>query len=401
MMLYTFMNKNTAIMDVEIDEVSNQVTSLGDVYNSSYAPISVDCSNRVSIVNWYRSRSIPASRDKLRQGLSLLGLDEATVNHISLKSLTLSLSDQYWMKPSISNLTWHDVNFFENTFSEDVGIALFDNLQVANPSLMSPDGVSGGWLRKKWKIIDNKRYLIKGGSGTIQQEPYNEVIANIVASALGIKNYVEYKVENYRGLPVSLCENFITPDTELVSASSIQSHYDRDATSTKYEHFVSCCQRLNIPNISNSLDDMLACDFIIANQDRHTGNFGAIRDVNTLDFLGFAPIYDSGTSLRYDTPTPLIDAWLSVESQPFMSFHSEQIKLIRNPERFNIPDIRIIKEQIIALFSEHPSPARIDEERIEKICSVIGTRINMFDKALCKGLTSGITIQKNTSHRSR
>ena len=37
------------------------------------------------------------------------------------KSLGLSLSDQYWVKPESSNARWKDVNFFTNPFDENLG----------------------------------------------------------------------------------------------------------------------------------------------------------------------------------------------------------------------------------------------------------------------------------------
>lgn len=45
---------------------------------------------------------------------------------------------------------------------------------------------------------------------------------------------------------------------------------------------------------------MIVLDYIIANEDRHLNNFGAIRDANTLAWIGMAPIYDSGASLGFD-----------------------------------------------------------------------------------------------------
>lgn len=45
---------------------------------------------------------------------------------------------------------------------------------------------------------------------------------------------------------------------------------------------------------------MLVLDYIIANEDRHFNNFGALRNAETLEWLGMAPIYDSGSSLGYD-----------------------------------------------------------------------------------------------------
>lgn len=37
----------------------------------------------------------------------------------------LSLSDQYWICPADKEITWSEVNFFENDFSPDVGNILF------------------------------------------------------------------------------------------------------------------------------------------------------------------------------------------------------------------------------------------------------------------------------------
>lgn len=46
-----------------------------------------------------------------------------------------------------------------------------------NLNMCSPDNSSDGNLRKKWKIIDGKRCLIKSGNTFNNQEPFNEVIA--------------------------------------------------------------------------------------------------------------------------------------------------------------------------------------------------------------------------------
>ena len=96
--------------------------------------------------------------------------------------------------------------------------------------------------------------------------------------------------------PYSVCENFITPDTELVSAYSIFKSEKRRSQHSLYEHFLFCCEHLGIPGMKEFLNYLLAFDFLIANTDRHFGNFGAIRNVDTLEWLGAAPVFDSGTS---------------------------------------------------------------------------------------------------------
>ena len=44
------------------------------------------------------------------------------------------------------------------------------------------------------------------------------------------------------------------------------------------------------------LDKMIAADKLIGNDDRHFGNFGFIRNVQTCQITGFAPLFDSGSS---------------------------------------------------------------------------------------------------------
>lgn len=56
-----------------------------------------------------------------------------------VKCSGLSLSDQYWVTPCDAPQRWHDVNFYENDFSDDVGRALFgEGVLSAQPDLCSP-----------------------------------------------------------------------------------------------------------------------------------------------------------------------------------------------------------------------------------------------------------------------
>jgi hypothetical protein len=54
---------------------------------------------------------------------------------------------------------------------------------------------------------------------------------------------------------------------------------------------------MQIPNTLENLKYMLVVDYIMANSDRHFNNFGAVRDAETLEWIGFAPIFDCGTSM--------------------------------------------------------------------------------------------------------
>ena len=219
-MNYRLMHKDIPVAALTIDDITGAIVKLGELYNVAHVPIGIAVKkneiDRASLNEWWQGRAIPASRQGIRQALKELNLN--TTQNLVDKCMGLSLSDQYWICPVNTSITWAEVNFFENSFSDDVGNVLFGKGSSSRQiSLMSPDNTSDGWLKKKWTIIDGKRCLIKGGSGATQQEPYNEVFASAVMQKLQIP-HIPYTLMIQEEYPYSVCEDFITPQTELVSA---------------------------------------------------------------------------------------------------------------------------------------------------------------------------------------
>lgn len=76
------------------------------------------------------------------------------------------------------------------------------------------------------------------------------------------------------------------------------------------------------------LSQQIVLDYIIANEDRHQGNFGAVRDAETLEFISPAPVFDSGSALWFEMPTPQIRAGARTVCKPFKTTHEEQLQLV-------------------------------------------------------------------------
>ena len=123
-----------------------------------------------------------------------------------------------------------------------------------------------------------------------------------------------------------MCEDFVTENTELIPAWRILKTQKKDNSTSVYQHFVNCCESLGIKGAVPFLDRMIVLDYIIANEDRHLNNFGVIRNAETLEWLGFAPIYDSGSSLGYDKTPGQIRSGKEVVCKPFKNHHAEQLK---------------------------------------------------------------------------
>ena len=378
-MQYTLMHKNIPVLEMVLDDASCTISQVAEIYHAAHVPIGISMRNGVldrSALNaWWRGRSIPASRQGIRQALETLRI--GYTQQLLEKSYGLSLSDQYWIRAKHSDLQWDDINFFQNSFSDDIGDILFGKKLSGDEgiSLMSPDNTSDGWLKKKWTIIDGKRCLIKGGSGAIQQEPYNEVIASCLMDRLQV-SHVAYRLILQKDYPYSVCEDFITPDTELVPAWYIVQTLKKENHHSSYQHYLRCCAELGIPEIQHALDQMLVVDFLLANEDRHFNNFGVIRNAETLKWVGAAPIYDTGTSLWFSTPTKLIHSTAAnLPSKPFRDTHIEQIKLVSSFDWINFNALRDFGDEVRALLSDS---LFIDHERGDKLADAIERRIELL-----------------------
>ena len=379
---YTLMHKNIAVADIDIDETLGGISKIRGIISEEHLPVGVvrmqrqnETIDRFAFNQWWTGRSIPASRMGLSDMLDTLGI--ASSNLLLTKCLGLSLSDHYWIRPYESNMLWEDVNFFDNDFSDDIGDLLFGtNGKKSGFDLSSPDNTSDGNLKKRWKIIDGKRYLLKSGSNPYSQQTFNEVIASKIMERLGI-DHVPYSVTWINDEPYSVCEDFVTKDTELISAWRVLQLRTKANHESEYLHYVNICRELGI-DIVSSLDKMIVLDYIIANEDRHFNNFGLLRDANTLEWLGAAPIFDSGTSLWYDRLTSRIPI-NGVNCKPFKKTHGEQIKLVSSLEWFDASKLDGIEDEILEVFSEDKAAQYIDTERAKTIAAEVRNRIEVVE----------------------
>ena len=376
------MHKRTKVVDLELDDASGFIRRIGTVYAQEHLPVGVPVRkgivDRAAFNTWWADRSIPASRSGVREALETLHIRDTKA--LLVRCFGLSLSDQYWICPVGSDLKWNDVNFFENGFSDDIGDILFGAGHKDNPiDFSSPDSTSDGNLKKRWKILNGKRCLLKGGSNPFRQQPFNEVIATGIMERLGIP-HVPYKVVWLDDLPYSVCEDFVTENTELIPAWRIIQTRKKANDASVYRHFIDCASALGIQGVIPFLDRMIVLDYILANEDRHLNNFGAIRNAETLEWIGMAPIYDSGSSLGYDKVAPEIRAEQDIVCKPFKKHHEEQLKLVTDFSWIDFDRLSDIGELIEKVLTDEKAQDYMDEKRVGAIISTVQRRIERVRK---------------------
>lgn len=381
------MNKNTKVLSAEYHSSLGVFTDVYDIYDIDFAPVILknvynkEENLKVILSNWFKGRGIPLWRDDLDLLLAKLNISAPT--ELLDKAFGLSLSDQYWIKPYDSRIEYKDINFFEHDFkdTEFIDATFSNNTETSTKiSLISPNNTTDGRLKKTWIIDDNKRYLLKGGYKNEVLQPFNEVLASMISKRLGF-NYVSYTLEIVKDKVVSKCECFIDKNTELVSAYQIlYNNCDKD---NAYETYIDLLEKKGIKDARSSLENMFILDYIMLNEDRHLNNFGIIRNVETLDWIGTAPIFDTGESLNiidYSDEEVIIN----VEGRFFYNINNFDniLDCIKDLKKYNLNKLDGICEEFDDLLHKYQPITKMTDRRINKICTLLFSRISKLKKKI-------------------
>lgn len=388
-MRYTLMNKNNPVLEAEYNEASKGFTSIYKIININYAPLIIykeysENKDITSILNdWYKGRGIPSLRDDLDILLARLNISspEALLN----KAYALSLSDQYWVKPSDLDIHHEDINFFDHPFSDSSFTEItFGSHSIPSTkiSLISPNNTTDGRLKKTWIIENNTRYLLKGGYKEVGLQPFNEVLATMICERLGF-DHVPYKIKIVNDKIVSQCPCFINSNTELISAYQIL-HHSCDKTNP-YEDYIRILKEHNISNPREKIENMFILDYLILNEDRHLNNFGIIRDATSLAWLDIAPIFDNGESLNildYATDELVING----EGRFFYNIDTfdsiiSTIK-IKDKTRFHLESLEDLPLEFSKLLHTYQNITKMSEARITKLTYLLNSRIQKLKSFL-------------------
>jgi len=246
-----------------------------------------------SLERWLRHRTIPANRAYVQNFLSKNGLSENDFIGILSVCKGLSLIDCYWVTTPDDKKTFQQVNLFDNRFSQVLSQIAFTGYgsSVRTSVVSSPEFTTNGMLPKCWRRQSGKIYLYKGGTvgaSNTGNEPYSEYYAWQIAQILGV-NAIEYNIAKWKSRLCSKCEIFTSKDISFVPVGNIVKQGGMQAVIDYYGTLDS--------KYRDMLEDMFVFDAVIANTDRHFGNFGFLVDAATNTLKAPAPLFDHGNSL--------------------------------------------------------------------------------------------------------
>lgn len=343
--MYCLMHQNDPVCAIAIDFASGAMLRASSPINPELLPLG-GCMNSAMLKKWWQRRAVPISQGKIQRILEQLNI--VTPQEYLVKNLGLSLTDHYWIRPLDMELNWSDVNLFTNDFRDPVGDMQFDENPVEFPelpaNLFSPSSSVQGELRKKWIISEGKRCLIKGNHGGNSQESLNEIVAALLHKKQGKQPYVNYTaLQSGNDQQIyCMCESFTSAEIEFIPAIDIVDSRKKDNSMSMFEHFILVCVEHGLAEatVRSFLEYQILTDFILTNTDRHFNNFGVLRSTETLEFVGMAPIYDSGNSMFWQTPRlPANDDLTKIKVN---SFRSTELQLLHYVQNKNLLDISLL-----------------------------------------------------------
>ena len=150
-----------------------------------------------------------------------------------------------------------------------------------------------------------------------------------------------------------------------------------------YEQYIKILEKHKIKNAREKVENMYILDYLIMNDDRHLYNFGIIRDVNTLEWLDVAPIFDSGQALNIVSYNP-DGVMITGEGRLFYVDEDFEniIKIVRNIKRIDLSKLDGVVEKFSELLKKCKDVISISDYRINNLCDLLNKRINKLKKII-------------------
>jgi len=309
MLKYLILNKDIIVATID----DNTIT----IINSKLCPLRFHrCSD---FIGWLETRYMDKSRVNSRILKKSLHFKSNDIINNTMFINATSITDSYWVKEVNSTLQYKDVKqYYDNKYFNTALLGDINNLSTEPTP--TPEISNIGSYEKGWKYEDDKWNLYK--KGTIY-EVFSELFTYNLAKLLNRPIAEYYKVDNNTIKTLDYTNN------ASVNYDPMEGLVDDNED---YEFNIS---KLKRSDLVKQYLDILFMDTIVINADRHTSNYGVLRDVDTGDIISMAPNFDNNLSLvSFSIPN-------SLERNDILVKYFNEISL---PSNYQIP---LLSEEII------------------------------------------------------
>ncbi len=254
-----------------------------EILNEAMLPLYLE--NTGNVEKWLETRAIDCHRANSRLLKKALRLSERDDASTVLSVNAATITDTYWIKPLDSDLTYRNVRFDNDYFANLALTGNYDSFNRAcrRKTSKTPELTNIGSFEKCWKLRNGQWWMYKKAN---HNEMFSELFIYKLGVALGFK-MAEYE----RGQGVIKTKDFTNH-----AMVNFEPAFNLFGDDEDYIKSVSLLRDV-FPDAIPDYVRMLFLDTICANPDRHTFNFGFLRDPDTGELLGLAPNFDNNMAL--------------------------------------------------------------------------------------------------------
>lgn len=256
--------------------------------------IDIRMNNLNNFYHWCASRVLSLERKYAKEILNSIGAVQAVTDReradISLSYHCVSLTDVFWVRKHGEDVTFKQINLYDNTLNETVvEISLRGRQMTVTNRELAQDLSTKGCFPKAW-IRDKEGFrLLKDGD---ENAVRRELLASQICQCFAVRQVV-YRESSFEGIQVSESSLVTSKEQSMISKMSFDIY--------------ACNHDLDTLEICKEIDPetyygMNILDYLTGNTDRHPENWGFLVDNTTNDYISLYPVMDFNQCFQaYDT----------------------------------------------------------------------------------------------------
>ena len=240
-----------------------------------------------NIENWIVSRAVDRHRTNSRLLKKIIRLTDTGDIPTVMKAHAATVTDNYWIKFDSENIEYKDILLNDDSLADVALFGTFESVVKADNSPIgfskSPELTNIGSFEKCWKIKDGKWYMYK-------KETKEEQFSEVFICKLGrFFNYdmAEYDVNNDCVITKDFTES---KRYDFESAASFVG--DEEDYTFNYRRLLEFSKK-----IADDYVKIIFMDTLCMNMDRHTNNYGVLRNSTDGSIVRLAPNFDNNIAL--------------------------------------------------------------------------------------------------------
>lgn len=242
--------------------------------------------NSSAVISWLANRTLSLSRKNAKWIYNLLRIDqlssETTKAKVSIICRSVSVLDNYWIKLDGDTATWDSINVRHNPLNETIAqVALHGKSVTLQGSLVTPELTTNGAYAKAWRRHEDGLWLYKLGNNG-NTESRIEVMCSNLLDKMNVE-HCHYEAGKDDDKYVCMCPSMTTDDISILPAMDFYSYCKVNCLDYDKEIL-----KIDAENIYK----MWIVDYLIANRDRHSQNWGFYYNPRTMRIYGCHPLFD-------------------------------------------------------------------------------------------------------------